>query len=40
VKRLPQARHSRLLRMASPSLLIRESITLFSLWAQKGHFIV
>src|SRR3970282_2745437 len=39
VKRLMQSRHSLRLRIATPSLLRRESITLFLKLVQKGHFI-
>src|SRR3989304_431810 len=38
VKRRLHLRHSRRLRITSPSLLRRESTTLFSTLAQEGHF--
>src|SRR3972149_2755777 len=38
VKRRLPLRHSRRLRITSPSLLRRESTTLFSTLAQEGHF--
>src|SRR5436309_16119759 len=38
VKRRPQDRHSRRRRMTRPSLPSRESTTLSSMCAQKGHF--
>src|SRR5688572_22467250 len=37
VKRLPQARHFLRLRMAFPSPIVRESMTLSSSTRQKGH---
>ena len=38
VKRLPHCPHSRRRRMASPSSIVRESITLESSSRQNGHF--